>query len=204
MIPCPIFNLYMQGLPLVVCGRSRRSLGWEYGHSAAQDCCQGPSAHRYAVNVWHYHGCVHSPRYGLGKKGDPAMEDIVDETLTLFRANCFFRNFEIKGPSDRVLIYLTLFLQECLGKLSLKSPSLLEAQKLLLTHALQTFPLPGDAQFPLNSLFEKPANRADGGEKFALCYTLDKVLIEKNRPSQSLSLSSAPGARQSLPRQGLR
>ena len=98
----------------------------------------------------------------LLETADASVEDIVDETLALFRANCFFRNFEIKGPADRVLIYLTLFLQECLGKVA-KNPSLMEAQKLLLTHALQNFPIPGEGAFPLNSMYEKPANRADAG-----------------------------------------
>ena len=28
--------------------------------------------------------------------------DIVDEAIDLFRANCLFRNFEIKGGADRV------------------------------------------------------------------------------------------------------
>lgn len=43
--------------------------------------------------------------------------DPVDEILALFRANTFFRNFEVKGPADRLLIYGTLFVQEVLGKL---------------------------------------------------------------------------------------
>jgi hypothetical protein len=37
--------------------------------------------------------------------------------LSLFRANTFFRNFEIKGPADRLLIYGILFVSECLGKI---------------------------------------------------------------------------------------
>ncbi len=37
--------------------------------------------------------------------------------LSLFRANTFFRNFEIKGPPDRLLIYGILFVSECLGKI---------------------------------------------------------------------------------------
>jgi actin related protein 2/3 complex subunit 3 len=37
--------------------------------------------------------------------------------LSLFRANTFFRNFEIKGPADRVLIYGILFVSEVLGKI---------------------------------------------------------------------------------------
>ena len=50
---------------------------------------------------------------------DPASEsyDPLDEVLALFRANTFFRNFEIKGPADRLLIYGILFLSECLGKI---------------------------------------------------------------------------------------
>lgn len=28
--------------------------------------------------------------------------DIIDEAIDLFRANSLFRNFEIKGPADRV------------------------------------------------------------------------------------------------------
>jgi hypothetical protein len=49
---------------------------------------------------------------------DPSSEsyDPIDEILSLFRANTFFRNFEIKGPADRLLIYGILFLSECLGK----------------------------------------------------------------------------------------
>ena len=49
---------------------------------------------------------------------DPDSEsyDPLDEILSLFRANTFFRNFEIKGPADRLLIYGILFVSECLGK----------------------------------------------------------------------------------------
>ncbi len=41
----------------------------------------------------------------------------MDEILALFRANTFFRNFEIKGPPDRLLIYGILFVSEVLGKI---------------------------------------------------------------------------------------
>src|ERR1700712_4755789 len=43
--------------------------------------------------------------------------DPLDETPSLFRANTFFRNFEIKGPADRVLIYGILFVSEALSKI---------------------------------------------------------------------------------------
>ena len=43
--------------------------------------------------------------------------DIIDETLQCFKANVFFRNFEIKSEADRVLIYMTLYITDCLMKL---------------------------------------------------------------------------------------
>jgi hypothetical protein len=52
----------------------------------------------------------------LDVDADSESYDILDETLTLFRANTLFRNFEIKGPADRVLIYGILWISECLGK----------------------------------------------------------------------------------------
>ena len=45
---------------------------------------------------------------------DPSRPDIVDEAIDLFRANSLFRNFEIKGGADRALIYLILFISDCL------------------------------------------------------------------------------------------
>ena len=52
------------------------------------------------------------------KNSDSTEDDIIDEAITLFKANTFFRNFDIKGGGDRVLIYLTLYIQDCLTKLA--------------------------------------------------------------------------------------
>ena len=49
-----------------------------------------------------------------------AEPDIVDETLSLFRANVFFRNFEIKNSADRLLVYLTLYTSVCLKEIEKK------------------------------------------------------------------------------------
>ncbi|KAL1923500.1 uncharacterized protein VTP21DRAFT_8480 [Calcarisporiella thermophila] len=90
---------------------------------------------------------------------DPTADDIIDEALDLFRANCFFRNFEIKGQADRVLIYLILFISECLNKLATKPSSQGDAVKTLNTVALQNFAIPGDPNFPLNALYQAPKDR---------------------------------------------
>ncbi|KAI4702773.1 hypothetical protein J4E89_010307 [Alternaria sp. Ai002NY15] len=85
--------------------------------------------------------------------------DPLDEILALFRANTFFRNFEIKGPADRVLIYGILYVSEVLGKIK-PGMSRREAEKAVMNIALDTnFAIPGDAGFPLNQAFEVPADR---------------------------------------------
>lgn len=63
---------------------------------------------------------------------DPDSEhyDILDETITLFRANTLFRNFEIKGPADRTLIYGILWISDCLGKIK-PNMSLRDSEKVL-------------------------------------------------------------------------
>ena len=92
------------------------------------------------------------------------MTDIIEECLTLFRANCLFRNFEIKGPADRTLIYGILFISDCLNKLgSRPSQNQQDASKALNALALENFNIPGEPGFPLNPLYAPPANRNDAG-----------------------------------------
>jgi len=101
------------------------------------------------------------------RQADSERADIIDETLDLFRANSLFRNFEIKGPADRILIVLILYISDCLAKLgSARSvPSQIEASKSLNTLSVDNFPIPGDANFPLNAHYATPASRADAGEE---------------------------------------
>ncbi|KAK3069084.1 hypothetical protein LTS18_000428, partial [Coniosporium uncinatum] len=85
--------------------------------------------------------------------------DPLDEVLQLFRANTFFRNFDIKGPADRVLIYGILFVSEVLGKVR-SNMGRRDAEKAVMNTALDTnFAIPGDASFPLNQVFEPPRDR---------------------------------------------
>ncbi|CAJ2511926.1 Uu.00g075510.m01.CDS01 [Anthostomella pinea] len=94
---------------------------------------------------------------------DPDSEsyDILDEVLSLFRANTFFRNFEIQGPADRLLIYGILFVSEVLGKIR-PHHGVRDAQKEVLNVALDNnFSIPGDPGFPLNQMYEAPRDRQD-------------------------------------------
>jgi len=89
--------------------------------------------------------------------------DIIDETLDLFRANSLFRNFEIKGPADRTLIVLILYVSDCLAKLGSARTTLtqIEAGKSLNTLSVDNFPIPGDANFALNAHYAPPASRQE-------------------------------------------
>ncbi|KZP00162.1 ARP2/3 complex 21 kDa subunit [Calocera viscosa TUFC12733] len=97
---------------------------------------------------------------------DPNEPDIIDETLDLFRANSLFRNFEIKGSADRLLIILILYISDCLSKIqaSRTPPNQNEAGKMLNTYAVDNFPLPGDAGFPLNAHYQAPPSRIDADQ----------------------------------------
>ena len=106
------------------------------------------------------HALPQLPSSGSLLDVDPDSEsyDILDEILSLFRANTFFRNFEIKGPADRLLIYGILFLSECLNRVKPNMDSR-SAEKALISGALEQFSIPGDANFPLNQAFEAPNDR---------------------------------------------
>lgn len=93
---------------------------------------------------------------------DPESEsyDILDESLSLFRANVFFRNFEIQGPADRHLIYCILFLSQCLTTVK-PNQDAKSAEKALINLALEHFSLPGEPGFPLNQAYEGPRDRQD-------------------------------------------
>ncbi|KAK8086723.1 hypothetical protein PG994_001697 [Apiospora phragmitis] len=87
--------------------------------------------------------------------------DILDEVLSLFRANTFFRNFEIQGPADRLLIYGILYVSECLGKIR-PQHGVRDATKEVFNTALDlNFSIPGDPGFPLNQMYEAPRDRQD-------------------------------------------
>lgn len=96
-----------------------------------------------------------------GPSYPPTQEyDIIEETLDLFRANSFFKNFDIKGPADRLLIYGILFASDCLSKLSPKI-NYREGVRVLNNLALDSFSLPGDVGFPMNALYQAPGSRND-------------------------------------------
>ncbi|XP_063990026.1 actin-related protein 2/3 complex subunit 3 [Diachasmimorpha longicaudata] len=90
-------------------------------------------------------------------------QDIIDEALYFFRANVFFRTYEIKSEADRVLIYITLYITECLKKLQ-KCANQNQALNEMYSLAISKFDIPGDPGFPLNSVYAKPSSRAEADQ----------------------------------------
>ncbi|XP_067648761.1 actin-related protein 2/3 complex subunit 3-A-like [Haliotis asinina] len=91
---------------------------------------------------------------------DTSDMDIIDEAIYFFKANIFFRNYEIKSEADRTLIYITLYISECLKKLQ-KCTSKNQGEKEMYTLGISNFPIPGEPKFPLNAMYTKPANRGE-------------------------------------------
>ncbi|KAI5719964.1 hypothetical protein M8J76_017297 [Diaphorina citri] len=111
-------------------------------------------------------------------------QDIIEEALYYFKANVFFRTYEIKSEADRLLIYITLYITECLKKLQ-KCPTKAQGQNEMYSLALAKFDLPGEAGFPLNSVrqetglrvCERVFNTPDGKpSKWWLCFSKKRFM----------------------------
>ena len=89
--------------------------------------------------------------------------DIIDEALFYFKSNVFFKRYEIQNESDRVLIYLILYITECLKKLQ-KCTKKSQALNEMHTLAINKFEIPGDANFVLPTVYSKPTSIEEGGK----------------------------------------
>jgi len=97
---------------------------------------------------------------GRGFAPETQDEDIVDETIRLFKPNILFKSFEMKDTVDRVLVYVTLYIVECLKKLA-KIDSKEKAHLEMFSMALGAHSIPGESGFPLNAFFTKPQGKEE-------------------------------------------
>mmetsp|Transcript_12735 Transcript_12735/g.16740 ORF Transcript_12735/g.16740 Transcript_12735/m.16740 type:complete len:174 (+) Transcript_12735:140-661(+) len=102
-------------------------------------------------------------------------DDIIDECLAYFRANVLFRNFELQGPSDKTLVYLTMYTQQCLKELE-KVETREQALSVLADLAYRRFIIPGDRNWPLPQIYSPPES-SDEEEKFRtyFCQVRDEL-----------------------------
>ena len=95
---------------------------------------------------------------GPADKCPADVKDIIDETISFFRANVLFRNFEVQGDADRTLIYLTLYLHQCLVKFE-RIEDRAQGAKEMTIMAKGAFVLPGENGWPLGTLFPAPKSK---------------------------------------------
>ncbi|XP_075259671.1 actin-related protein 2/3 complex subunit 3-like [Convolutriloba macropyga] len=103
------------------------------------------------ANVRLYHDI---PCLQFNESTDPNAFQAVDEALSYFKAIVLFKNYEIKGDADRLLMYLVLYIHRCLLELAKSKPSKDQAAKQLETLAIQCTTIPGDSSFPLAAFYK--------------------------------------------------
>merc|ERR1712018_651709 len=105
---------------------------------------------------------------GRGFAPETQDEDIVDETIRLFKPNILFKSFEMKDTVDRVLVYVTLYIVECLKKLAKidnKEKALLE----MFSMALGAHSIPGESGFSSERLLHEASGQRGGGHEKVHC-----------------------------------
>lgn len=102
--------------------------------------------------------------------------DIVDEAITFFRANVFFRNFDIQSSADKLLIYLTFYINVALKRLQ-GCRTLAEGTKAIINLGLEEVSVPGESGFPFPGLFALPQTPKEAGTTRA--YLLYNSLLRK-------------------------
>lgn len=102
---------------------------------------------------------------GPAPTGANIEQDIIDEAIYYFKANIFFRTYEVKSEIDRVLIYITLYIPECLKKLQ-RCANKNQGMQEMYTLSISKFDIPGESGFPLNSVYAKPKTPQEAGECF--------------------------------------
>uniref|UniRef100_A0A2I3H4F9 Actin-related protein 2/3 complex subunit 3 n=1 Tax=Nomascus leucogenys TaxID=61853 RepID=A0A2I3H4F9_NOMLE len=96
-----------------------------------------------------------------GSRHSPMKDtDTVDEAIYYFKANVFFKNYEVKNEADRTLICISLYASECLKELQ-KCNSKSQGKKEMYTLGITNSPIPGEPGFPLNAIYPKPANKQE-------------------------------------------
>lgn len=102
-------------------------------------------------------------------------QDIIDEAIYYFKANIFFRTYEVKSEVDRVLIYITLYIPECLKKLQ-RCANKNQGMQEMYTLSISRFDIPGEPGFPLNSVYAKPQTPQEAG-KFAIPHAIQFIFF---------------------------
>jgi len=95
----------------------------------------------------------------------PDFKDIVSEAIEFFRFNMLLKNrFDLHSPADKLLVYLTLWVQKLVACASSKDNASLSVNELeakLLDAARSEMPVPGDSAFQLAQFFDDPGSEKE-------------------------------------------
>lgn len=83
--------------------------------------------------------------------------DILDEVLYYFKARMMLKTFPMEGPADRLSLYLTLYLQQCIRRVSKQEApfSATQCRNLLQMMAMERPIAPGDHGYPFNAVYSR-------------------------------------------------
>mmetsp|Transcript_34006 Transcript_34006/g.30785 ORF Transcript_34006/g.30785 Transcript_34006/m.30785 type:complete len:172 (+) Transcript_34006:35-550(+) len=95
--------------------------------------------------------CQYDFRKGQAKS-DGEADDIIDEAIKFYRVNIFFKNYEILGPADRLLIYLIVYINHLIKTVE-KDTDGVAALKKMIEIAKKPVPKPSEPKFFMNSIF---------------------------------------------------
>jgi actin related protein 2/3 complex subunit 3 len=81
-------------------------------------------------------------------------KDVVDEAIQLFRATIMFKNFKPEGPADKMIVYLTVFIQKCLQEVQRKGIACEKATAMTVVDLLakEVIPASSDSKFFMRAL----------------------------------------------------
>ena len=83
---------------------------------------------------------------GPAPKADFDGDDIIDEAISQFRAQVYFKNYDVRGPADKVLIFLTVYIQKLIEVVA-KNPDQNEAKKAISALFQEAVPTTASAGF---------------------------------------------------------
>lgn len=107
-------------------------------------------------------------------------QDIVDDIISFFRANVFFQSYTMDTNVDKLYVYGTLYLAECLKQIH-RCKNKKQAKSELYTLAVQNVSreMPGDPKFPLNAFIRAPSKSKDKADLTTYLTQLRQIIGER-------------------------
>ena len=108
-----------------------------------------------------------SPSLDISKLNVPLESielDIIDEAIIYFRANVLFKNYSIDGDADKLIVYITVFIQKCLEKTDMNTePNTAKANMKKLVDSCEYIP---NTENFFNVLVDKKQNEIPNLQKY--------------------------------------